>query len=168
MSCVEHADKCRVLTINYIGSVTQSVSIPIPQCARNKLWHSSTWQLCLLDKKEREIAVKKLQPVLRVKSTISDIVNYHIFAALSGKTILWLNMDARASRPANAHMPQWIPTWWSLVQVVSWRLVAPSHCMNQRWLIYNKIMRNNLQIKLNQITVISFENKYENVASTIH
>ena len=58
-------------------------------------------------KKERGIAVKQLQPVLRVNSTISNIAKYRIFVVLLVKTILWLNMDACAPRPANAHVPRW-------------------------------------------------------------
>ena len=59
----------------------------------------------------------------------------------------------------------WCGRFWStLVQVMAWCLMAPSHYLNQCWLIVNWTQGLELQWKINQYTrPFILENAFENV-----
>ena len=68
-------------------------------------------------------------------------------------------------RPAgDAYMRQWSRSSSSLIQVLAYRRMAPSHCMNQYWVIVNWTHRKILQWNSNQNSTIFIEqNAFENV-----
>ena len=56
--------------------------------------------------------------------------------------------------PSTAYMRQW--TRSAVVQIMAYRLSAPSHYLNQHWLIVNWTLRNTLQPNLIKIQNFSF------------
>ena len=65
--------------------------------------------------------------------------------------------------PSAACMCQW--TGSVLVQIMACRLLAPSHYLNQCWVIVNWTIRNKLQWNFNQNTKFAFTKMYLKISS---
>ena len=68
-----------------------------------------------------------------------------------------------SSPPSAAYMRQWIGS--ALAQIMACRHSAPSHYLNQCWVIVNWTVRNKLQWKLNGILSFSFKKMHLKMSS---